>query len=82
MNTISNSTSKVNIFKTYYIHTDRITAYKNLIQKYYDCYYIVYYVTASNYFSLRDIKDCNKSIGRGKIMVEFFSAEIVFRVCR
>lgn len=32
--------------------------------------------------SLRDIKDCSKSMGRGKMMVEFFSAEIVLRVCR
>jgi len=28
------------------------------------------------------INDCTRSMGKGKIMVEFFSAEMELRVCR
>lgn len=33
------------------------------------------------FYSVFRMKNVNKSIGRGKIIVEFFSAEIVFSVC-
>lgn len=46
----------------------------------YNFNYMVKYILSNYSFAL--IKYVRRSIGNGKTMVEFFSADIVFRVCR